>query len=230
MSQELQEQVRQATKVFTEYERAFKAIDLITSGAEGVHNANLLLNYLMEYFGGVITVPNIIAAEKALGAKLFRVKPKTAAEIQQEQAEKAEARMRQDYINSIKPQPVYDPKKAEQIAESEKWTKSQTTARNELNAVITEYSTNRGPNLVDHTASEMVRNFLKRIGVPAPKGKAIDATGRDYIATVQWVRAVKFELPDHPVLGDPEKALQRVRDKFAAHAAAKSKPDRNNAW
>ncbi len=233
--QEIPPQIQQVMKVFTEYERAFKATDLITSGKEGVHNANLLLNYLMEYFGGVITIPNIIAAEQVLGAKLFRTPPSVVLTAQEKlgiEAKKAQDHMDRDYIDSIKQQPVYDPKKVEQLAENEKWVKGQTTARNQLGSIIMDYKCNRytGPG-IDILKSEMVQAALRDIRVPAPPGKEIDDRKMDYIQTINFVRATISELPDYPRdRNDVVAALQRVREKFAAEQEKRNKPDRNNGW
>ena len=114
--------------------------------------------------------------------------------------------------------------------ESDAWVRGQEQARNQLNTVILDCTFNSGPNHPDPSTSEMVQKFLKRVIVPAPAGKAIDPSGTDYIATVQWIRAVIQELPDHPKLGDPEKALQRVRDNFAAQAEAKNRPNKHDGW
>jgi predicted nucleic acid-binding Zn-ribbon protein len=189
--QEIPPQIQQVMKVFAEYERAFKATDLITSGKEGVHNANLLLNYLMEYFGGVITVPNIIAAEKTLGAKLFRVKPKTVAEIAQEQAEKAEARMRRDYLDSIRQQPSFEERvksveKAEQEAKAEE--KRQQVAQREINRLIDSYTINLGPGRLDHARAEYFQDQLRQIKVKK-NGKY------DAVLTLKKVREALSKLP-----------------------------------
>jgi predicted nucleic acid-binding Zn-ribbon protein len=189
--QEIPPDVLQVMKVFAEYERAFKATDLITSGKEGVNNANFLLNYLTEYFGGVITVPNIIAAERALGAKLFRVKPRTAAEIQQEQAEKAEARMRQDYLDSIKQQPSFEERmksveKSAQEAKAEE--KRQQVAQREINRLIDSYTINLGPGRLDHARAEYFQDQLRQIKVKK-NGKY------DAVLTLKKVREALSKLP-----------------------------------
>jgi predicted nucleic acid-binding Zn-ribbon protein len=189
--QEIPPQIQQVMKVFAEYERAFKAADLITSGKEGVHNANLLVNYLMEYFGGVITVPNIIAAEKTLGAKLFRVKPKTVAEIAQEQAEKAEARMRRDYLDSIRQQPSFEERvksveKAEQESKGEE--KRQQAAQSQINILIDSYSINLGPGRLDFSRAEYFQDQLRKIKVKK-NGKY------DAVLTLRKVQEALTKLP-----------------------------------
>jgi hypothetical protein len=170
----------------------------------------------------------------AAGALELTPEPRalTAQERFDIEAKKTQDRMDRDYLDSIKKQPVYDPKKVEQTAENEKWIKSQTTARNELNTIITEYETYNRPNSVDHGMGDAVRVQLRKISVPAPAGKAIDASGTDYIATVQWVRAIKADLPDHPTnaWADVHAALERVKARFLAEREKRSKPDRNQGW
>ena len=69
---------------------------------------------------------------------------------------------------------------------------------------------------------------MKTIRILAHDGKGVDGKNFDYVATLEWVRAVIFALPDHPKMGDVHAAVQRVREKFAQQAA---KPkDRNQGW
>lgn len=191
-------------------------------------NDAALAAYIRSRFGGLTNITSLNeAAANASGLQRL-----SEAELAEARRKQEQARMQWDVLESYKPQQKIDyGKLAREAVEKEKWKKAQGTAKNELDSVIDGYSCNAGPNRVDHAASQMVRDFLRKVRVPAPAGKGIDATGTDYVATVNlWVRAVIQELPDHPRLGDPEKALQRVRDNFAAQAEAKARPDRNQGW
>jgi hypothetical protein len=113
--------------------------------------------------------------------------------------------------------------------EADAWTKGQEQARAELGKTIMNYACHRGPNQLDINMSDSIQIELKKIRVPAPACKEIDATKTDFVATVPWVRATIQALPDHPrdAKTDVANALNRVRADFAQQAAKK---DRNNGW
>jgi hypothetical protein len=238
---EVQRMNAEFRRVADEWVRNFQktvAPRLVMDGEQGAYNFQKISERCLQKTGGeYLTISyltescNELTAEKQL---YLYAEPKvlTAAEKALIDAEKAEKKMREDYRLSIQKQPVFDVKKAEKIAEGEKWVKAQGSAKNELNQVISDYECYRGPNSRDHAMSDSVRQVLRTIRVPAPKGTAIDETGRDYVLTVQWIRRVIQTLPDRPTnaQADVYAALERVKAEYAAEQEKRNKKDRNKSW
>jgi hypothetical protein len=210
--------------VMDEYQRGFAPSDLILSEK----NSGAMLVYAIEKYG-LVSISYLIEAEQTLGASLDRVPPPKKLT----QDEIAEAFRKREFVriqretaeNAVPFQDRFTTAEKTKKA-TEDWATGQEKARADLGFIIMNYQC-YGINHVDIGATEMVQTFLKGIAVPS-HDNGVDGQKIDYIATAQWVRAVISELPDHPRIGDPGAALQRVREKFAAQQEVKK--NRSQAW
>jgi hypothetical protein len=207
--------------------RNFCPPNLVKDGPEGTKNAELIMGRCLQKHG-MVTAGRLTEAALAAAGKLAIIpEPK-----QPTQEEKAAIFQKREFVRIQKEQAENSVPFEERVAkekakrEADAWVKGQEQARAQLGVAILDYKC-YGLNHTDITGSEMVQRDLKTIRVPAHDSKGIDGKNFDYVATLEWVRAVIFELPDHPKVGDVQAAVKRVREKFAQQAAKK---DRNRGW
>jgi hypothetical protein len=97
-------------RLFDEYQRGgYAPSDLILDG----DNGKTMFDFVIAKWG-VISITYLREAEQFLGAKLKRTKAPTQAEIEAERVAKGNARMRKDYLDSLRPQKTLEQQKTGQ--------------------------------------------------------------------------------------------------------------------
>jgi hypothetical protein len=159
---------------------------------------------------GVVTAGGLTKAYNALRDSLDLVvvaqpKQPTSEELAQQEILK----QHRDYMESIKPQPSFEDRvKTEQAKRlAEQATKAQADAKNQLEVTIANYQA-YGLGRVDFLATEMVQKELSRLFITV-------AGKRDYVRSLEFVRRVITELPDHPRQGDVQKVVDSLRVQLA---------------
>jgi hypothetical protein len=169
---------------------------------------------------GSVTLGTLTASYEELAAArmlTLYAEPKTLTHAEQMkiEAEKSIARARQDYLNSIAPQPSFDAKLKAEAAKKdvEKAAKAQQDAETTLQMLIGtgkpdtygSYTLNRKNGFgIDWNATATVQAELRTVVSRDASGK------RDAIGTLRAVRAIILEIGDYPALGDVARALDRI--------------------
>jgi len=204
MSQQVVQTIEEVRRIAADWVANQKPADLMSTDK----NAVMLVDYCINNFG-VVIASNLTKAYQALRDKLdlfppepvaAAVTPKTDDELAAEEI----ARQHRDYMESIKPQPSFDERvaqeKAKRLAADAK--KEQEDAKAMLVVVIAGYQCYRGPNRIDYGTTDMVQKELR--GVRA---------GNDSVRTLAVVRQIIQELNDHPKTGDVAEIVKSINER-----------------
>jgi hypothetical protein len=178
----------------------------------GTHNnGKRQVDYCLENFGAVSITGLTQAYEALKAAGVLDLKPAepvlSEGEKARLQAEKSEKKMRQDYLDSVKPQLSFEEhQKAEQAKKAtEEAKKAQDDAKGQLAVAIAGYQCYRvNGSGVDYTATELMQKELSTVVSRSSNGQ------RDYVRTLAAVRQIILELPDHPRIGDVARTLESI--------------------
>jgi hypothetical protein len=153
------------------------------------NNDAALAGYVKAYFGNLTSITSL--NEAVNHAPLQRI---SAEEVSRIQREKAEARQRKDYLDSIKPQPSFDEhvkaETAKKFAESE--AKAEANAEQDIEMEIMGYESYAGPNRRDFTKTAYYQDQLRQISKRGVRGENGRRSARKTLAVV---REAKSNMP-----------------------------------
>jgi len=171
-------------RVFTDWKSLYAPKNLI----DDEQTASLLVDYVVKNYSGIVSFTALNAAVAALSSQVLKSEQQVAAEA----AERAEARMRRDYLDSKKPQ-GYDPKELSRQA-TERAASQSTEKLATLNASISReingYSRGNAFGSVDYIATESGQIELRRV---ASQHNLKTVAGAE--AALEAVRVAKSKLP-----------------------------------
>ena len=175
------------------------------------NNAKLIVEHCFAKHG-IVSISGLSQSAQDLGAALDLVPepPKLTPQQKLEQAAaKEQARQRKDYLDSIRQQESFEDRVRvdEAKKKSEKATKDQADAKNQLELAVAAYQA-YGLGRVDYLATETVQKDLRGVFITV-KGK------RDYVRTLEFVKRVLSLLPDHPKMGDVQRVVESLRSEIA---------------
>jgi hypothetical protein len=150
MSQSLQE----VNRIFEEWKANFAPKDLLFTDT----NVNALVEHVKLYFGGIVSITNLIATVDALPT-LERAPKKTAQQIEEDfRKRELQRRQREAAENAV---PFNHAKGVQQQADKDKRDKEAATIQSAINSAIDSYECYRGPNRVDLTLTESRKQKLR---------------------------------------------------------------------
>jgi hypothetical protein len=157
-------------------------------------NAKALYDYCMEH-SGVVTISTLTEAAYSVSAANLDLAPppKTAEELKIEQAIKGEAKMRKDYLDSLKPQNAVEVAKAAQARldknGAEAQAKELASILASIESEIEGYTVN-WVNGIDYTRTEEGRKTLREVRDQHSRRTIAEAK-----TALSPVRAAKMKLP-----------------------------------
>jgi hypothetical protein len=205
----LQQTQAEVYRVFEDWEALYAPSNLIKT----TETASLILNWILNS-GRVVSFTSLNAAVEVLGAQVLTPEPKqlTADEL----AAAENAKMHRDFMESIKPQESFDEKVArdKQARLTAQAAKAQSDAKGQIELAISGYQCYRTNGAgVDYTATEMMQRELRTVKV-----------GNNFVRTLEVVKQIIQELPDHPKMGD----VARVVERLNRETSSNSKPRKDS--
>jgi hypothetical protein len=158
----LQQSHGEITRVFIDWKNFHAPKNLI----DDEQTASLLVDYIVQNYGGNVSFTALNAAVAALGNQVLTPEP-TPAEKAAADAVKAEARMRRDYLDSKKPQGFDHAAAEKEKAQATVVKKAQQEAEikrieSRITSEINEYLATT-PYGVDYSQTESNREKLRRV-------------------------------------------------------------------
>jgi hypothetical protein len=199
------------SRVADEWIRLFCPPNLVKDGPAGEKNGQLIIAECLRRYG-ILTISGLTETVHVLGAagRLDLIPaPLVAPELTPEQkreleAQKAIERQRQDYVDSLKPQPDFQAKvdAANRAKEKADAAESADATVRQIEAVINSYQCYK-LSAVDFSGTDTVKKALRALPI------YINRTQYP-AAALKRIRNIISTIPDHPVLGSVEAANERL--------------------